>query len=295
MLEKESILAIVVTYHPDRSFAERFERLAGQVGAVLIVDNNSGVEAVSMLREIASSPKVRLVLNSENRGIAAALNQGVWWAREKGYEWAVLLDQDTVPSENMLDTLSSVYEQFASKETIAIIGSNSRDSNSGGLLFPIDRDGSRSWQEVKNVITSGSLVSLTAYSTIGPFREEFFIDCVDWEYCLRARALGFRIILASEPLMKHAIGATSMHKLLWKITETSNHVPKRRYYMTRNHLVLAREYLLIEPAWVFSSLYTRLKSMVRMCLFEEDRLSKLKYVAMGVVDGLFCNFTRNLR
>ena len=31
MLEKKSIIAIVVTYHPDNSFADRFKRLSSRV------------------------------------------------------------------------------------------------------------------------------------------------------------------------------------------------------------------------------------------------------------------------
>jgi len=37
------------------------------------------------------------------------------------------------------------------------------------------------------VITSGSLLPLATYADIGPFREEFFIDFVDTDYCFRAR------------------------------------------------------------------------------------------------------------
>src|SRR5271167_3774117 len=62
MLERSSILAIVVTFHPDSSFPERFKRLAGQVDAVLIVDNNSDASAVLMLRETASRLDMGLLL-----------------------------------------------------------------------------------------------------------------------------------------------------------------------------------------------------------------------------------------
>ncbi len=51
--------------------------------------------------------------------------------------------------------------------------------------------------------------------------------------------------MANKPLMEHAIGAASFHKLPWKVSVTSNHSPVRRYYMTRNQVVLAREYLIM--------------------------------------------------
>jgi rhamnosyltransferase len=193
----------------------------------------------------------------------------------------------------MVSTLASVYEEFPEKENLAIIGSNYKDSNGGNLFISTNRDDQRSWQEVKTVITSGSLLSLAAYSALGPFREEFFMDCVDLEYCLRARSHGFRIIVTRKPLMDHALGATTMHRLPWKRTGTSNHLPVRRYYMTRNLIVLVREYLRKEPVWAMSTLYSRLKSTILICLFEKNKFRKLGFTAIGIIDGLFSNFRRN--
>jgi len=120
------------------------------------------------------------------------------------------------------------------------------------------------------------------------------MDCVDLEYCLRARSHGFRIIMTRKPLMDHALGATTMHTLPWKRTGTSNHLPVRRYYMTRNHIVLVREYLRKEPVWAISTLYERLKWTILMCLFEKNKFRKLGFTAMGIFDGILSNFRRNL-
>jgi len=265
-----------------------------QVSGVVVVDNNSGSAELSALKQMSSELGVHLILNNENLGIGAALNQGVRWAAEQGYTWVLMLDQDTVVAGDMVSTLAAVYEEFPEKEKLAVIGSNYRDSNGGNLFIPINQGDERSWQEVKTVITSGSLVSLAAYSALGPFREEFFMDCVDLEYCLRARSHGFRIVMTRKPLMDHALGATTMHTLPWKGTGTSNHLPVRRYYMTRNHIVLVREYLRKEPVWAISTLYSRLKSTILICLFEKNKFRKLGFTAIGIFDGLLSNFRRNL-
>ncbi len=291
---REAICAVVVTYHPDSNLLSRVERVVEQVAQVLIVDNGSSELCVGRIRELADKLNVHLILNKCNGGVAQALNEGARWADEQGYRWVLTLDQDTVVADDIVETLSAVYEEFADKERLALIGSNYRDPISGGLFLPLSCDDHCSWQEVKTAITSGSIISLSIYHAIGPFREEFFIDCVDCEYCLRARSLGFNVIMARKPLLQHTIGATTMHKLPWKMTGTTNHSPVRRYYMTRNQLVLAREYLRREPVWTLSTLYRHLKSTISMCLFEKDILRKLKYTAIGVLDGLFSNFSRNL-
>src|SRR5205814_9904867 len=97
MLEKRNILAIVVTYHPDGSFAERFDRLVGQVGAVLIVDNGSAPAAVSMLREAATHLSLALILTHANLGLAAAANIGVAQPLARGYGCPPLSDHGTAP------------------------------------------------------------------------------------------------------------------------------------------------------------------------------------------------------
>ncbi len=293
MLEKKSILAILVTYHPDSSFAERFQVLRGQVDAVLIVDNNSGPATVSMLREAAARLDMDLILNSENVGLAAALNIGVKQAMAKGYEWALLFDQDTVPGSNIVEGLRQAYDDFPRKDRLAIIGANYSEPDTGNLRFPPVTNGC-SWKERRVVITSGSLLSLRIYGKLGPFRDEYFIDCVDLEYCLRARSRGFEVIRTGKPLMVHGIGQPTQHRLPWREIDVSNHSGVRRYYMIRNNIDMAKKYLLREPAWVLASLWTRFKSMLLLCVFEEDKLAKIRYAAMGLFDGLCSKFDRKL-
>lgn len=292
--KKSNVCAAVITHNPDGGVGERIATIRDQVQEVLIVDNNSEHGALNLLTALSLEPRNRLIRNEQNLGIASALNQAVRWAAEHGFMWVLTLDQDTVVTDDMIATLTAAYEAFPEKEKLAIIGSNYRDSKSGKLLIPSDPDDQRPWQELKTAITSGSLVSLAAYSVIGPFREQFFMDCVDLEYCLRARAHGFKVIVTKKPLMDHSIGATTMHWLPWKRTGTSNHVPLRRYYMTRNLITLIREYSFQEPAWAVTVAYSHLKSIALFCLFEQTRILKLKYTGFGLFDGIVGNYSRRL-
>jgi rhamnosyltransferase len=291
---KEDVCAIVVTYFPASDLLGHLRVIHIQVAKVLIVDNGSSGEAAKLLRSMQSELRVEVIHNGRNLGMAAALNQGIKWAEEHGYSWALTLDQDSLVAQDILESMSTVYEEFPNKQKLAVIGSNYIDSVLSKPFLNFNPDDSCPWQEVKTTITSGSLISLIAYRMIGPFRDELFIDGVDFEYCLRARSLGFRIIMARKPLMEHSIGAVTRHKLPWKMSSTSNHSPVRRYYMTRNQLLLTREYLWKEPAWAFLTLYRHLKDTILLCLFEKDITRKLRFTAMGALDGLLSNFKRNL-
>ena len=143
------------------------------------------------------------------------------------------------------------------------------------------------WEEVESVITSGSLIPLAAHAAIGPFREEFFIDHVDREYCFRARAKGFRVIKTRKPLMLHAIGAVTHHNVLWMNKWTSNHSPDRRYYIARNDTVMLREYgNYMLGLWALKSLSRCLRLCKRILLYEHMKTSKITAVVQGWWDGV---------
>jgi rhamnosyltransferase len=282
----QTTCAVVVTYHPDAALFDRLKVLSPQVHRTVIVDNGSSDQAVVCLREIASSLGCHVILNSRNEGIAQALNRGADWAVGHGYSWMLMLDQDTAVSPEIVASLGQLFLRDPSSNNLAIIGSNYIDKATGKLKTEFAHAGAFQSQEMVSVLTSGSLLSLSAYQILGRFRDDFFIDCVDHEYCLRARSRGYRVIMTSHAVMTHGIGNLTVHKFLWKTIGASNHDPSRQYFMARNTWILAREYLTNEPRWILRYLRAWLKSIVVICLFERHRCKKLKNITRGCIDGL---------
>ena len=257
----KQVCAVLVTYHPDADLPRRLARILNETGAVVVVDNGSGAAAVAMLERLPFGPSVSVILNPRNLGVASALNIGIRRAIELGYAWALLLDQDSVPDEGMVEALIAVRAAFPDPSRLAVVGAAFRDvhrAGEGDAPIPIGAaDAAQPWIEVQTVITSGSLIGLAQHARIGPFREELFIDYVDAEYCFRARRLGYRVIQTREPLMAHAIGASTRHGRKW----TSNHSPDRRYYIARNDTVMLREYGRFRfGLWAWKSLVRRLRT-----------------------------------
>jgi rhamnosyltransferase len=288
------ICAVVVTYHPDSEYPERLARILPQVGALVIVDNGSNEAELKMLREIAAHPSITLVPNAENLGVARALNIGMQRAALNS-SWALLLDQDSRVDRDMVQRLLAVYAAFPDKDHLAVIGSGFRDLNIDARAMDIDTldnatvggASANAWEEKESVITSGSLVPLKAHAAVGPFREEFFIDYVDTDYCFRARAQGLRVIKTREPHMSHAIGAATRHGLLWMNKWTTNHSPDRRYYGARNDTVMLREYGNYRlGSWALKSLGRRLRTCKRIALYEQMKAAKIIAVMQGWWDGV---------
>ncbi len=281
-----SICAVLVSFHPDPGLAARVSRILAQVGALVIVDNGSGEAEVRMLTQLSADPKISLELNRQNLGVARALNIGVRRARALGYDWVLLLDQDSVPDADMVDELIAAHASFPDPARLAVLGAGFRDVHDPDSGASGGEPGPR-WVEAESVITSGSLLGLATLDRIGAFREEFFIDYVDSEYCFRARAKGYRVVRTRKPLMSHAIGASTRHAILGIRKWTSNHSADRRYYMARNDTVMLKEFGNLRwGTWALKSLGRRVRTCKRIALYEDRKLSKIAAVTHGWWDGV---------
>jgi rhamnosyltransferase len=281
---EKDVCVIVVTYHPDSELPARIARVLRQVGAVVIVDNGSGESEIGMLRVLAANPLVTLVLNSDNLGIASALNMGIQRAVTLGFTWALLLDQDSGIDDDMVQTLFSVHAAFPDRDRLAVVGAGFRDINMP-LQVPNALDDG--WEEMQSVITSGSLIPLKTHLVVGVFREEFFIDYVDIEYCYRARAKGYLLIKTRKPIMSHAIGAITQHSVFGFKKWTFNHSADRRYYIARNDTVLLREYgHYVLGLWALKSFGRCVRLCKRIALYEQMKAPKMLAVAQGWWDGV---------
>jgi rhamnosyltransferase len=282
----QTICAVIVTYFPDSEFFERLHRVSMQVPQTVIVDNGSPPCCIEQLTRIADNSAVHLILNSCNQGLASALNAGVHWAASQRFQWVLTLDQDTTVAPDMVETLAALVASYKFPERLAVVGSNYRDKVNGRLFRePVVGSDGFPGREIPSVVTSGSLISIDAFQTIGGFRDDFFIDCVDHDYCLHARARGFHVVLTSKPIMEHGIGHLTEHRLFGRKVHTSNHSPMRRYFTIRNMLILTQEYLGKEPRWIVQNLWGLAKSVILICLFEKNRMPKLKCILRGCVDG----------
>jgi rhamnosyltransferase len=286
------VCVILITYHPDAEFPARLNRIAPQVGAIIIVDNGSADAELHMLRGIAADPKVDLTQNFENLGVARALNLGIRRAVARGYSLALLLDQDTCVDADMVQTLLAIHAAFPERDRLAVVGSNFRDARRSSPGSAGREPAGELWARAESVITSGSLLCLAAHADIGSFREEFFIDYVDTEYCFRANVKGYHVIKSQRPLMAHAIGALSEHRFLWLKKWTHNHSPDRCYYIARNNTVLLREYGKYRHSrlrWLLKSFNRCFRMCKRVALYEETKVRKIAAIVSGWRDGVAGN------
>lgn len=270
--------AVIVTYHPDEGFAGRLERVRSQFPLVIVVDNGSLSSVMPDAQ--AGLPQVYLVANQTNLGIAAALNQGVELAKQRGFEWVVTLDQDTVVATEMLATFIDVYRRSGGGNVM--IGSNYRDVHRRRNYIQCTN---AYFMERKTLITSGTLVPLELFDAIGFFREDYFIDSVDHEFCLRARAHGCRILISCSAVMEHNIGAHVAGASRLRQFMSVSHSPTRKYFIARNTIATVKSYFFREPMWGMRQGWRLLSDFASILLFEREKLKRTTAFMVGVAHG----------
>ncbi|MGI0014597.1 MAG: glycosyltransferase family 2 protein, partial [Nitrososphaera sp.] len=139
--------------------------------------------------------------------------------------------------------------------------------------------------EQKTVITSGSLIDVRLAVASGGFREDYFIDQVDHEFCLRVRAHGQKVVISCKPVMTHSVGRPGGVQIPF-LGVLPNHPPLRKYYIARNTVVTVAEYWRREPEWCLRRMVRLVLGLGLMALLEEHRFSKVRAFAAGVADGM---------
>lgn len=240
---------------------------------LLFVVLNSPVDVSSL----HGYDKIVIIENPHNFGIAKALNQGAEMALNRGYEWLLTMDQDS-SFEN--DIFFRAFAQ-ADKTDVAIFSPNHSIIRMNGAGDDYEES-----ESDLLVMTSGNIISLSAWKKIGGFEEKLFIDEVDHDYCLRAIQHGFRIIKYPNVYLNHKLGDLKEVKFLFAKFYISQHSPTRTYYIYRNNLYVFRKYFFSFPFLLFLRAKELIKEFLRIILFQTNRKKHLFSIIMGIRD--FC-------
>lgn len=207
------------------------ERSDFELSRVVVVDNASTDGSLEEIEKI--SLPLTIIRNAENRGFAAACNQG---AKGSTTDYLLFLNPDT---RLFPDSLSNPirFMQHPKNKRIGICGIQLVDEDGNvartcarfpipsmffskmlGLdhLFPVhfhsrlmaewDHTNSR---EVNQVMGSFFLVKRSLFASLGGFDERFFVYFEEVDFSLRAKAMGWNSFYLSGTQVYHKGGGTS--------------------------------------------------------------------------------------
>jgi rhamnosyltransferase len=281
VLNTHSVCAVITTYHPTSEMVANLSKVRAQAQGMVVVDNGSNPEELSSLRQAATELGCRLIENGDNLGVAEALNRGVKWAKEQGFPWVILFDQDSKITEGFLGAMLETWESHPHREKIASLHPRYVEPGlDGDPRIKRAPDGGPFVS-----ITSGALMPAWIFDRIGYFVSEYFMDEVDTEYCLRIRAAGYAVMDSREAALVHWVGRPTSASLLRFRIRPTNQNAIRRYYISRNRIATYRKYATIFPAWVLGAAYAAARETAKALIVEEDRARKFRNVLLGAWDG----------
>jgi len=289
---RPNICAVIVSFKSPESVRSGIAFVRHQVNAVVVVDNSSDGVLVKSGIIGENEDRVCFILNSANMGLAEALNQGIRYSVEHGYEWTLLLDQDSRLTPGMVDEMLASYDgldQSARKETAivapVVVDLEHKDTIPSVVttklmnkkIFIPEKD-----CFVHFHITSGSLLRNDAIPEIGLMNPNLFIDFVDFDYCFRALNTNYRILLSKNALLYHSLACS--RKGFWG--RFREHSPVRIYYQTRNGLYTAMKYGLKYRSYLYSEIFRLIRRPVKIVLLESEKTAKIKMYFRGIADFL---------
>lgn len=288
--------AIVVTYHPDIT---ALLKLLGQLNKetdFIVIDN--GTPNIESLAESITVYKncQQLLQLPANEGLAKALNRGIAWARERGKEFVILLDQDSSLCDLFVNRMIGAYYAASKRSVKAVAAVGPRIINPqtmrqtpfklfNRILFRTDRSfaNTKTCFVADFLITSGTLLVLQHLEEIGGMKEDYFIDNVDLEWCFRAKSMGYELIGTDDAVLYHAIGERSQNPLV-RAGIMAQHNPSRTYYSSRNRIHLY--------GMSYSPLGWKLRDMVRftikatwLLVSSQDRRLYWQNIRAGIRDA----------
>ncbi len=211
-MSTDTTTAVVVSWNrfeDTRRCLESLQR-SDPTPAVVLVDNGSIDGSVELLAELF--PHARVVRSERNRGFAGGANLGIAEALRAGAGLVWLLNNDAEAEPGALRALLVEAERDS---RVGIVGGVSRDR--GGRVHTWG-GGTIGWtgvarlairpQTIDYVSGACMLIRRQVVEEVGSFDERFFFYYEDADLCRRATASGWRLAVAPEARIVHAVGAT---------------------------------------------------------------------------------------
>lgn len=267
---KESVCAVTVFYYADQTAIANARFLADLVGQTVVVVNGM-CESDHKLEEQFLNFNIKLIYNSENMGIAYALNQGVQYAMQSGFDFVLTMDQD---SGLYLDSVEQLLRALEQHRELASVCCNY-----------IGADDDLDFIEKDTVITSGNLTYTKAIEAVNAFTEKLFIDYVDLDFSLKLKEHGYHIAVIPAARIKHKIGDIEERKIFGKTIAISHHSPIRYYYMARNHRYFIHRFRKTFSRVCIKNTLVYMYGSILALLFESNRVQVYKMKIRGRRDA----------
>ncbi len=181
------------------------------------MDNGSTDGSFELVKN--NYPRVEVIQNGRNLGFAEGNNVGIRHALNRGADYVLLLNNDTVSEPDAVDRMIHASQR---NSNIGIVGPMIRDLDKRNQIVELGLDCDLLGYPVNNTIIRirekaphpfyvagcAILIKSNVFATIGFLDPSYFIFAEDLDFCWRARLAGFEILAAAEAVVYHKSGGT---------------------------------------------------------------------------------------
>jgi hypothetical protein len=234
-------------------------------------------------------PKAVLLPSDENLGTAGGNNRGIAYCLEQGFDYVLLLNSDTVLTEDFLDRLvaaadarSLVVPKILYYHDQRLISTHAGDFDWRRGVFRrtfhgrVDSSDANSPRDLETASFCCALVPAAAFREVGILDERFFMYYEETDWLRRARDQGYRLLYRPEAVVYHRESASSGGGWM---------TPFKYYYANRNRLYLMRKHTASRGAYALFTAYFLAGRLVYLALHLLRLRPRLaRALAQGVVD-----------
>ena len=285
MIERSEKLAIIIVEFdsPDDTVKclDTVEKHLGSNTKLYIYDNSR--KSHNRLKDKLNSLCVayEYFWNDGNLGFAKACNLGLTKAKDDGFAYAMLLNNDTLLVN---DSPLLAFELFKTNPEIAILGlinyythnpsevwqagKSLRKSKLG--FVPVAATSDKEITFCDYVPGSSFIVRLSILETVGLLNEDYFAYYEEIDYCFRVKGNGMKVAYINNSKILHKVGASSNSAV-------------KTYLKSRNKLYFYRIMLHSRFKFVVVVSLLLMKDLF-LNLVKGGSLENIKYTYLGIKD-----------
>ncbi len=260
---------------------------------IVIVDNGSKPDEIEKLERLSG---VTLIENKRNLGYAGGNNIGIRYALDKGADYVLIINNDTIAHENLVVRLVEAAEKdldggiFSPKmyfargfefhknrykkseigKVIWYAGGDMDWKNVYGSNHGVDEIDRGQFNKVKEIdFATGACMFIRSemFKKVEFFDERYYLYLEDVDLSLRAKKTGYKVWFVPKATLWHKVSQSSA------IGSELND-----YYTTRNRLLFGIKYAPMHTKFAL------IKESVKLLL------NGRKWQKIGVIDFYLCNF-----
>lgn len=201
-MRTHNILYVIVLYHCSLKDSKTFLTLKPSINNVIIFDNSEQAQNINEYVDGAV-----YIHNKENLGLSKCYNKAALYAKENGYTWILLLDQDTDFSKINISDYIEAIQNSGCQLVAPLVKFGSYTMSPMDFKHHYARLSKKHYAGVYplkdiSIINSGMCINVDAFIKCGGYNEKVFLDYSDHEFIRRFKQQYYEVFIIPKQIFQ---------------------------------------------------------------------------------------------